>query len=91
MDTPRPDAMRIEAEQREITVPIVEEQVEAHPEWRDAGAIAVRTVTEEIPQTLTQETQREELFVERVAIGRELAADEEVAPMTRAIRTSSRS
>ncbi len=70
----------MEAGQSEVTVPVIEEQVEAHSEWRDAGSIIVRTVAEEIPQTLTQETQREELFVERVAVGRELAAGEEVAP-----------
>lgn len=67
-------------EQQEMTVPVMEEQVEARPEWRDAGAITVRTVADEVPQTFTQETQREELFVERVAIGRELAEGEEVAP-----------
>jgi len=54
--------------------------VEAHPEWRDAGSIVVRTVMDEIPQTLTQETEREELFVERVAVGRTLADGEIVAP-----------
>ncbi len=68
------------ADQQEMTVPIIEERVEAHPEWRDAGSIVVRTVAEEIPQTLTQETQREELFVERVAVGRELADGEDVMP-----------
>ncbi|MGI8856474.1 MAG: hypothetical protein ACR2JW_12035, partial [Thermomicrobiales bacterium] len=57
----------VDAAQQEITVPIIEEQVEARPEWRDSGSIVVRTVMEEIPQTLTQETEREELFVERVA------------------------
>ena len=70
----------MDAGQQEVTVPVMEEQVEAHPEWRDAGSIIVRTVAEEIPQTLTRETQREELFVERVAVGRELAEGEEVLP-----------
>lgn len=70
----------LDAGQQEVTVPVIEEQVEARPEWRDAGSIVVRTVAEEIPQTLTQETQREELFVERVVVGRELAAGEEVLP-----------
>jgi stress response protein YsnF len=70
----------MDAGQQEVTVPVIEEQVEARPEWRDAGSIIVRTVAEEIPQTLTQETQREELFVERVAVGRELAEGEEVLP-----------
>ena len=69
----------VDAAQQEVTVPIIEEQVEAHPEWREAGSIVVRTVMEEIPQTLTQETEREELFVERVAVGRELTEGEEVA------------
>ncbi|MDQ2786196.1 MAG: YsnF/AvaK domain-containing protein [Chloroflexota bacterium] len=70
----------MDADQQEMTVPVIEERVEAHPEWRDAGTIVVRTVAEEIPQTLTQETQREELFVERVAVGRDLADGEEVMP-----------
>ncbi len=73
------DAMAMQPGNEEVTVPVIEEHVEAHAEWRDAGAIVVRTVSEEVPQTLTHETQREELFVERVAVGRELAADEEVA------------
>lgn len=70
----------VDAAQQEITVPIIEERVEAHPEWREAGSIVVRTVMEEIPQTLTRETEREELFVERVAVGRELGEHEQVAP-----------
>lgn len=70
----------MDAGEQEVTVPIIEEQVEAHPEWRDAGSITVRTVMEEVPHTITQETQREELFVERVAVGRELAVGEEAAP-----------
>lgn len=77
---PVPAAPMMEPAQQEITVPVTEEQVEAHPEWRDAGSIVVRTVMEEVPQTLTQETEREELFVQRVTVGRELAEGEEVAP-----------
>jgi uncharacterized protein (TIGR02271 family) len=69
----------VPAEQREITVPIIEEQVAARAEWREAGAITVRTVMEEIPQTLSHETERDEVFVERVAVGRVLAEGEEVA------------
>lgn len=63
---------------REVTVPVIEEQVAANAEWRDAGAITVRTVMEEIPQTLSQETQRDEVFVERVTVGRVLEEGEEV-------------
>lgn len=70
----------MDANQQEMTVPVIEERVEAHPEWRDAGSIIVRTVAEEIPQTLMQETQREELFVERVVVGRALADGEDVLP-----------
>lgn len=70
----------MDAGQEEVTVPVIEERVEARPEWRDAGTVIVRTVAEEIPQTLTRETQREELFVERLAVGRELAPGEEVMP-----------
>jgi stress response protein YsnF len=67
------------AAQRDVTVPVTEEQVAAHAEWRDAGAINVRTVMEEVPQTLSQETQRDEVFVERVAVGRVLEDGEEVS------------
>jgi stress response protein YsnF len=80
MDAPMGNTPTMAPTQQEITVPVIEEQVEAHPEWRDAGSIVVRTVMEEIPQTLTQQTEREELFVERVAIGRELTEGEIVAP-----------
>jgi stress response protein YsnF len=81
LDTPHDMGARImDASQQEVTVPVIEEQVDAHPEWRDVGSIVVRTVAEEVPQTLTRETQREELFVERVAVGRELTAGEEVMP-----------
>jgi stress response protein YsnF len=62
----------------EVTVPVIEEQVAASAEWRDAGAITVRTVMEEIPQTLTHETERDEVFVERVSVGRVLEEGEEV-------------
>lgn len=72
--------LAVPAEQREVVVPIIEEQVEARAEWRDAGAINVRKVADEEPVTLTQETERDEVFVERVAVGRVLEAGEEVAP-----------
>lgn len=72
--------LAVPAEQQEIVVPIIEERVAASAEWRDAGAINVRKVMDEEPLTLTQETQRDEVFVERVAVGRVLDAGEEVAP-----------
>jgi uncharacterized protein (TIGR02271 family) len=66
------------AESNEVTVPVIEEQVAARAEWREAGMITVRTVMDEIPQTLSHETQRDEVFIERVAVGRVLAEGEEV-------------
>jgi uncharacterized protein (TIGR02271 family) len=69
----------VPAEEREVTVPVIEEQVAARAEWRDAGAITVRKVMDEVPQTLTHETQRDEVFVERVAVGRVLEEGEEPA------------
>ncbi len=69
-----------QAEQTEITVPVIEEQLSARPEWHDAGNITVRTQTEEVPQTFTQQVEREEAFVERVSVGRILAEGETVEP-----------
>jgi len=69
-----------QAEQMEVTVPVIEEQLSARPEWHDAGNITVRTQTEEVPQTFTQQVEREEAFVERVSVGRVLAEGETIEP-----------
>jgi len=69
-----------EAEQTEVTVPVIEEQLSARSEWHDAGNITVRTQTEEVPQTFTQQVEREEAFVERIPVGRVLAEGETIEP-----------
>ncbi len=74
----RPDAMRIDREQ--ITVPIIEEELSTETVWRDVGSVMIRMHTENLPQSFTAETEREELVVDQVAIGRELAEGEIVAP-----------
>lgn len=72
--------VRMDAESGEIVVPLIEERAEAVPEWREAGNVHVRTVTEEVPETFSQETERDELTVERIAIGRVLNEGEQVLP-----------
>ena len=63
-----------------VVVPMIEEQLEAHPEWRESGSVRVNVRTEEVPQSVTQDVQREEVLVERVAVGRALADGEMPAP-----------
>lgn len=63
-----------------VVVPIIEEQLEAHPEWRESGNVRLGVRTEEVQQSVTQDVQREEVLVERVAVGRALAEGEEVSP-----------
>lgn len=74
----RPDAMRIDREQ--ITVPIIEEELSTETVWRDVGSVMIRMHAENLPQSFTAETEREELVVDQVDIGRELAEGEIVAP-----------
>ena len=70
----------VEPAQAEVVAPIIEEYLTAQPEWREAGNVTVRTVTEEVPQSFTQEVEREEAFVERVTVGRVLAEGETPEP-----------
>lgn len=70
----------VDPAQAEVVVPIIEEYLTAQPEWREAGNVTVRTVTDEVPQSFTQEVEREEAFVERVAVGRVLAEGETPEP-----------
>jgi len=61
-----------------LVVPIIEEKITAAPTWREAGAVTFRVRTAEERQTVTAYPAREELDVEEVAVGRELAAGERV-------------
>ncbi len=74
----RPDAMVLARES--VTVPIIEEEVTAAAVWRDAGSVMVRLRTEDLPRTFTERTEREELVVEQVEIGRVLAEGEMLEP-----------
>ncbi len=73
------EAIEMREEER-VVVPIIEEQLEAHPEWRESGNVRLNVRTEEVPQSVTQDVQREEVLVERVAVGRALADGEDVSP-----------
>lgn len=63
-----------------LTVPIVEEQLVADTVWREAGMVRLRVHGETVPQTVSREVERDEVSVEEVAVGRELAAGEQIAP-----------
>jgi uncharacterized protein (TIGR02271 family) len=67
-------------EEGRVVVPVIEEQLEAHPEWRESGSVRLNVHTEEVPQSITQDVQREEVLVERIAVGRTLAEGETLAP-----------
>jgi len=63
-----------------LTVPVIEEQLVADTVWREAGVVRLRVHGETAPQTLTHEIERDEVSVEEVNVGRELAAGEEIGP-----------
>ncbi len=65
-----------------IVVPIIEERIAAAATWREAGAVTFRVRTAEERQTVTAHPAREELDVEEVAVGRELAEGERVEVRT---------
>ncbi len=69
---------RVAETEREVTVPIIEEQVEVRSEWRDAGMVTMHPVTEEVTETVQQPLEHEELVVEHVAVGRLLNEGETV-------------
>lgn len=73
-------AATIVANRDAFTVPIIEEEVTAAAIWRDAGAVTIHLRTEDVPQTLTAQVEREEVTVEQVDINRTLDAGEEIAP-----------
>jgi len=63
-----------------FTVPVMEEILTAEAVWREAGIVRVRVRGEAVPQTITREAAHEELYVEEVAVGRELTEGEQLAP-----------
>jgi len=65
-----------------LVVPIIEEKITAAPTWREAGAVTFRVRTAEERRTVTARPAREELDVEEVAVGRELAEGERVEVRT---------
>ena len=65
-----------------LVVPIIEEQITAEATWQEAGAVTFRLRTTEEQRTVTARPAHEELDIEEVAVGRELANGESVAPRT---------
>ena len=63
-----------------FTVPVMEEILTADTVWREAGIVRLRVRGEAVPQTITREAAHEELYVEEVAVGRELTEGEQLAP-----------
>lgn len=63
-----------------FTVPVMEEILTADTVWREAGIVRLRVRGEAVPQTVTREAAHEELYVEEVAVGRELIEGEQLAP-----------
>jgi len=63
-----------------FTVPVMEEILTADTVWREAGIVRLRVRGEAVPQTVTREAEHEELYVEEVAVGRELTEGEQLAP-----------
>jgi hypothetical protein len=72
----------------DLVVPIIEERITAEATWQEAGAITFRLRTAEEQRTVTARPAHEELEVEEVAMGRELAEGESVEPRTRRTRTA---
>ena len=63
-----------------FTVPVMEEILTADTVWREAGIVRLRVRGEAVPQTVTREAAHEELYVEEVAVGRELTEGEQLVP-----------
>ncbi len=63
-----------------LTVPIITEQLVTDTVWREAGVVRLRVHSEAAPQTTTHEIERDELYVEEVTVGRELAPGEQLGP-----------
>ncbi len=74
----RPGALVINRAQ--MTIPIIEEEVTAETVWRESGSVMIRLRSEELLRTFTEQTEREELVVEQVEIGRVLAEGEVLEP-----------
>jgi len=77
-DAARPGAMVMDRVQ--MTIPIIEEEVTAATVWRESGSVMIRLHAEELPQTLTAQTDYEELVVEQVEVGRPLVDGEVLEP-----------
>ncbi len=74
----RPGALVMDRAQ--MTIPIIEEEVTTETIWRESGSVMIRLRSEELPRTFTEQTEREELVVEQVDIGRVLADGEVLEP-----------
>jgi uncharacterized protein (TIGR02271 family) len=74
--------MTVEATGEDVVVPIVEERLAAQTQWREAGSVHLRVRTEQAQQTVTARPVHEELEIEEVVIGRELADGDLAEPRT---------
>jgi uncharacterized protein (TIGR02271 family) len=66
----------------DLVVPIVEERITAAATWQEAGTVTFSVRTAEEHRTVTARPAHEELDIEEVTVGRELAAGERVEPRT---------
>jgi stress response protein YsnF len=66
----------------DLVVPIVEERITAEATWQEAGTVTFRLRSAEERRTVTAHPAREELDIEEVAVGRELAEGEHIEPRT---------
>ncbi|MDQ2787821.1 MAG: YsnF/AvaK domain-containing protein [Chloroflexota bacterium] len=76
--TARPGALVMNRDR--VTVPIIEEEITTETVWRESGSVMIRLRSEDLPRTFTEQTEREELVVEQVDIGRVLADGEVLEP-----------
>ncbi len=79
-ETARATTRKMAQDEETLTVPIIEEQLVADTVWREAGVVRLRIRGEAVPQTVSREIERDEVSVEEVSIGRELAAGEQIGP-----------
>ncbi|MGI8690342.1 MAG: YsnF/AvaK domain-containing protein [Thermomicrobiales bacterium] len=77
-DAGRPGALVMDRDS--VTVPIIEEEITTETVWRESGSVMIRLRSENLPRTFTEQTEREELVVEQVDIGRVLAEGEVLEP-----------
>jgi len=66
----------------DVMIPVVEERLTAETQWREAGNVRFHLRSESARQTVTARPVHEELAIEEVAVGRELADGESAESRT---------